>query len=368
MKLQAYVLPSLLALLITASVSCKKDPDDNKPVPVKKPVTTAVFVLNQGLYSGNNASVTMLNKANDSITNDYFSTQNNRALGDTGFDLLVYGSKAYITTNVSSQLEIVDAKSFASIKQISFIENEIPLQPTGIAAWGNYIFVAAYNGTVTVIDTASLLPVKTIPVGLNPESVLAAYDKIWVSNSGGMSFPDYDNSVSVIDPITLTEENRIVVGTNPFTLQADGYGDIYVITRGNYADEKMRLRIIDAEKQILRHTFEDMDAYNFTLRGDTAFLYYYDFMGTGSSKIMTVNVKTDQLISDSFITDGTVIQTPYGIFADPYSGDVYICDARGFVNSGLVYCFAADGKLKHSFTAGMNPTVVRFMSAQETKK
>lgn len=365
MKMKAYspfFTAVALTLLLAANVSCKKEPDDAKPGPVKKPVTNAVFVLNQGSYSGNNASVTMLDKRTDSITVDFFSTQNNRALGDVGFDMVIYGSKAYITTNVSSQLEVVDAKSFNSIKQISFKESDsIPMQPSGIAGYGKYVFVASYNGTVTVIDTASLLSVKEIEVGLNPETVLAAYDRIWVSNSGGMNFPDYDNSVSVINPVTLEEEKRIVVGTNPYALQADGYGDVYVITRGNYADEKMQLKVIDAQRMELRHTFAEIEAYNLSLRGDTAFVYHYDFMGGGGSKIMTINVKTEQVISENFITDGTVIETANGIFADPASGDIYICDAKGFITTGLVYCFTANGKLKTAFSAGMNPVVVRFM-------
>lgn len=352
----------LFMIMAVALASCKKEPDDDDQViPVDVPESKAVYVLNQGSYSGNNASVTLLNLKNQQVTADYFKAQNDRELGDTGADLYIYGSKAYIITNISSQLEVVDAVTFKSIKQISFIKDDVPQQPSAITGFGENIFVSAYDGSVTVIDTATLGVIKVINVGLNPDALLSANGKVWVSNSGGLNFPDYDNTVSVIDPIILAEVNKIEVGTNPYTLQADSYGDIYVITRGNYGDVKMRLKIIDATTQTVKHTFEDFEAYNLTIKGDTAYIYHYDYMGSNGSSIMMLNVKTEEIIRTNFITDGTTIDAVYGIAADPSSDDVYISDAKDFMSPGTVYCFSTEGKLKSSFPAGINPFAIKFL-------
>jgi len=352
----------LLMLISVTLASCKKEPDDDDPIiPVDVPESRAIYVLNQGSYSGNNASVTLLNLENKLVTSDYFKAQNDRELGDTGADLYIYGSKAYIVTNISSQLEIVDAVTFKSIKQMSFIKDAVPQQPSAITGFGSNIFVSSYDGSVTVIDTATLEIVKVISVGLNPDALLSANGKVWVSNSGGLNFPDYDNTVSVIDPIILSEVKKIEVGTNPYTLQADGYGDIYVVTRGNYGDVKMRLKIIDAATQTVKHTFEDFEAYNLTIKGDTAYVYHYDYMGSNGSSIMMLNVKTEQIIRTDFITDGTIIDAVYGIAADPSSDDVYISDAKDFMSPGTVYCFSTEGKLKSSFPAGVNPFAIKFL-------
>lgn len=351
----------MLAGLVVIT-SCKKEPEDednnNPPAPIK---STAIYILNQGSFSGNNASVTMINLENDSITPDYFKAQNDRELGDTGADLFIYGGKVYILTNVSSQLEVVNAVSFKSIKQIPFFNDGVPQQPSSITGYEGNVYVTAYDGTVTVIDTASLEIIKVINVGLNPDAILASGGKIWVSNSGGLNFPNYDNTVSIIDPATLTETEKIVVGNNPYTLQADAYGDIYVITRGNYGDEKMRLKIIDSETKTIKHTFEDFEAYNFTIEGDTAYVYHYDYMGSNGSSIMLIDVKTEQVITDSFITDGTIVETVYGIAADPSSEDVYISDAQSFQGKGKLYRFDKNGILKATFTTGINPVAIRFL-------
>jgi YVTN family beta-propeller protein len=352
-----------IALSVTLIFSsCKKEPDDNDPVvKPEPPKSTAVYVLNQGSYSGNNATVTMYDLETEVITPDVFKAVNERELGDTGADLFIYGSKAYVITNVSSQLEVVNATTFESIRQISFTKDGAPQQPSAITGHGSYIYVAAYDGTVTVIDTATLSTVKVITVGLNPDALLTAHGRIWVSNSGGLNFPDYDNTVSVIDPVTLTEVEKIEVGTNPYTLQADAYGDIYVITRGNYGDVKMRLKIIDAASKTVKHTFEDFEAYNFTIKGDTAYIYHHDYI-LSKSTIMLLNVKTEEIITSNFITDATEFEAVYGIAVDPTSNDVYICEARGsFQNQGKVHRFSTDGKRKYSFDAGINPVGVRFL-------
>lgn len=350
----------ILASLIIIS-SCKKDPDDKEDIKPEPPKSTAVYVLNQGLVSANNASVTMYDLKENTVVNDYFSSQNNRGLGEIGYDLLIYGQKAYIITNISSQLEVVDAVTFKSIKQIPLFDNEDkPMQPSALASHDGKIFISTYKGLVSVLDTISLEITKEIEVGLNPDALLVANNKLWVSNSGGLNFPNYDNTLSVIDLGTLTETGKIFVGTNPYTLQSDNYGDIYVITRGNYSDIKMRLKVIDSESQTIKHTFDEFEAFNFTIKGDTAYVYYYDFIQAKSS-IMLINVKTEEVLTTNFITDGTVVRTVYGIAVDPLSNDVYVCDANNFEGVGKVYCFTPDGKLKFSFDAGVNPVAVRFL-------
>lgn len=352
---------AMLLSIIMIFASCKKEPDENDDnSSVVPPESAAIYVLNQGSFSGNNASVTLYNLKDQSVSPDYFKSQNNRELGDTGSDLCIYGSKAYIVTNVSSQLEIVDAVTFKSIKQIPFFNEQVPQLPSAITAFEGKVYVCAYDGTVTVFDTTTLEPIKVIQVGLNPDAILAAYGKIWVSNSGGLNFPDYDKTVSVIDPVTLTEIKKIETGLNPYTLQADNYGDIYVISRGNYSDTKMRLQIIDATTQKLKYTFEDFEAMNFAIKGDTAYVYNYDYFGSNGSSIMMINVKTEEVISSNFITDGSAIETVYSIAVDPNSNDVFIGDAKGYTNQGMVYCYSNDGKRKYSFTSGINPVAIRF--------
>lgn len=352
-------------LLITTTISlsmalfsCTKEPEPEVEPPAETTtVVTGVYVLNEGIFNANNASLSRFNFEDSLVEKKCFYNANNRGLGDTGSDLAIYGSKMYIVVNVSSQVEVVDATTCKSLKQIPFFDGNKPRQPRKVAFSGSNAFVCSFDGTVAVIDTTTLEVTKFITVGRNPDGIAAAYGKIWVSNSGGLNFPNYDDTISVIDPVSLTEEKKIVAGPNPYTILPDSHGEMYVISRGNYDDLKSRLQILDVATGALKHTFMDFEALSFTIAGDTAWVYNYDY-NSQSSSILMLNVKTEEIISRNFITDGTPIKTVYGIKADPISRLVYITDAMDFGGSGKVYAFDYKGRLKFEFAAGISPANV----------
>ena len=65
------------------------------------------YVLNEGNYGSNNSSLSLLNLTTGSIDNSVFSTANGRGLGDLAQDVVVYGTKAYVTVSGSNTLEVV---------------------------------------------------------------------------------------------------------------------------------------------------------------------------------------------------------------------------------------------------------------------
>lgn len=323
--------------------------------------TIGLYVLNEGLFNMNNSTLTYFDFATKTAHTDFFNTKNGRKLGDTGNDIAIYGKKMYIVVNASSQIEVLDAYTAISIKQIPIFNGNKPRQPRSIAFYKSKALVCSFDGTVAVIDTATLLVENYINVGRNPDGIAVVGNKLYVSNSGGLDFPNYDNTVSVIDLKTQTEIKRIKVQINPYTLNADKYGDLYVVSRGNYNDVPMCLQIIDTQADTLKYTFPNLEVLNFTICGDSAYLYYFDFMNGTSGKIMILDVLNETILSTNFIADGTNLSTPYGIAVDKISGDVFITNAKGFVNKGEVFCFDKQGKKKYSFQTGLNPAKMCFL-------
>ncbi|MBW6490420.1 MAG: YncE family protein [Lentimicrobium sp.] len=342
------------------TTSCKKEPSTPEINPADSTIrTTGIFVLNEGVFNANNASLTRFSFSDSTAETDYFFNKNGRKLGDTGSDLGIYGSKMYIVVNVSSQVEVVDALTCLSLKQIPMFDGNKPRQPRKIAFYGNHAFVCNFDGTVAVIDTTKLETVKFIQGGRNPDGITAAYGKIWVTNSGGLGFPDYDNTVSVIDPITLSEIKKLESGINPYTIHPDNHGNIFLIARGNYGDIKSRLQVMDATSGEMKHTFTDFEALNFIISGDSAFVYNYNW-NAGTSSIRVINTVTLEVANNAFISDGTVIESVYGIAADPFTGIIYITDAGNFTGRGKVHAFSKSGKKLYSFDAGINPSGIVF--------
>ena len=342
--------------------SCKKDTPTEKPI-VVDPETVGFYICCEGLMNGNNGILSYYDVKNNQLHKDYFKTQNQRGLGDTPNDLKIYGSKMYCVVNLSNTVEVMDAATAISIRRISLTaDNGNGRQPRQITFHKNKAYVCSFDGTVVRIDTASLAVETIVECGRNPDGICVSNNKLYVSNSGGLDFGNPDNTVSVIDIETFTEIKRITVVANPGKILADSEGDVYLISRGNYGNISSAFQRIDSQTDEVVQVFEPLNVTNFTICGDVAYLFYnHDYIG--SSWFKTFDCKTEQIINESFISDGTVINKPYGINVNPLNGDVYITDVYNFTIQGDVHCFDKNGKQKFKIeNVGLNPNVTVFLN------
>lgn len=74
------------------------------------------YVLNQGAWSANDASLDRINLGDGTVQRNVFATANKRGLGDIAQDILVYGSKAYVTVTFSNSIETVSLADNTSVR------------------------------------------------------------------------------------------------------------------------------------------------------------------------------------------------------------------------------------------------------------
>jgi len=329
---------------------------------------TGVYVLSEGLFNQNNSTLSWIDFTTgqaDSWTSatgrsfDAFEKVNGRRIGDTANDLLLYGSRLYIAVSESSTIEILDASTCSSLKQIPLSRDGIASQPRRMTAQGGFVYVCCFDGTVTRIDTLTMRADATVQVGRNPDGICHANGKLYVSNSGGLDTQNPDNTVSVIDTNTFTETKRITVRSNPGSIYADGT-DVYVVSRGIFdygtMDYDSRLHQIDTQTDQVTATY-DIPILNMDIVDGKAWFYGYGAGGT----IQILDLSTGQILDSDFITDGTHVECPYSIKVEPTTRKVYICDALDYVTPGSLLCFSPDGRLLYRVQGiGINPNTVAF--------
>ncbi len=339
---------------------CKKN-DTIISEPAISAAPTGAYVLSEGNYGSNNTKLSYYNFASAAVTGDFFLQQNPTmptGLGDTGNDMVIYGSKLYVVLNNSDSITVLKASNAAFIKRIKI---GTFAGPRYAAAARGKVYVTASNNTVTAIDTASLTVVKTITVGNNPEGIAATNNYLYVANSGGFNFPNLDSTISLIDLNTETEIRKIKVGLNPYKVQADAAGNVFVSAYGNYSTIPPSVsKILGNTNLVSTNLGAAFNFSNIRIAGDIAYLYN-NYGGAGTAKVY--NTATGTIVRNEFVTDGTVITTPYGLNVNETNGDVFIADAKNFITTGTVTCFNSAGVKKFSFSVspGVSPNKILFI-------
>ncbi len=264
----------------------------------------------------------------------------------------------YIVVNNSNLLRIASAKTARSIKEITIS------QPRYVEFYKNYALVSSYNGTVSVIDTALLTITKTINVGRSPEQMTVVNGKLFVANSGGLDYPEFDKTVSVVDLNTLTETKKIAVIVNPISVTSDRYNNVYVLSAGNYGGDATHPAVAAGITIINGTTDEVRSKSNVNLGYNVPIMAYGDFVHypTADNKIAMYNARTQTLDRANFITDGTVITSPYALAFDASVGALFIADAKDYSSDGTLYSFNVGGQKQSSITTGINPGSIAFVN------
>ncbi|MBP6609795.1 MAG: YncE family protein [Paludibacter sp.] len=333
--------------------------DPNETVEDVK-VTTGLLVLDQGKFLGNNAGLTYYDLATQLPTTDVFLNKNNRGIGDTGQDMIQYGSKIYVAVYSSSLIEVIDSKSLVSIKTIPMRnEKDAASSPRALASAKGKVYVTLFDGNVAQLDTATLTVEKRIKVGPNPEGCAIVNNKLYVANSGGMQTVK-DSTISVIDLTTFTELKKIKVNLNPGPVVADKYGDIYVISKGNYDDIAGKFQRVQTSND--KVTDIAMPAQYIDIVGDKAYVLSFEYAPDYSviNKVVgTYDIKNETIVSSNILKT-EITKTPYCISVDPTTNYIYVGETD-YKNKGKVNCFDASGNLKYSFSTGVNPAKVLFL-------
>jgi len=321
---------------------------------VAQTFTNGVFVLNEGGFGSNNASVSFLENGAAAATNDIYTTVNptQEALGDTAQSIGFSGTYAYIVLNYSNTVKIVNRYTFEYVATI----NQGLLNPRYIAFHGDKAYVTNWgdgasttDDYVAVIDLATNTITRNIPAAEGVERIITYNDKLYVAHYGGYG---YGNTVSVIDTETDTIETIIPVGDVPNKLVVkDGF--LYVLCGGNPGwsseetdGELVKINLAD-DTVTAKITYEGQHPGNLEIDADDNFYFSNE-----------AKVYKGQLSDNETVTEIATLepQGAYGIYSMALiNNTLYVADAGDYVSPGTVYVFDTAGAAVSNYTVGVIP-------------
>lgn len=338
------------------------------------------YLVNEGNMGSNKCTLDYFDYFTGLYARNFYAERNPnviKELGDVGNDIGIYGSKLYVVVNCSHKVEVLDSRTGTRLGQVDIPNCRYVRFYRGKAYVSSYVGPVlidpdAPKGAVYEVDTTSLKVTRKVSVGYQPEEMEIVDDYMYVANSGGYRVPNYDNTVSVIQMVDFKQVQQIPVGINLHRLKKDRYNKLWVTSRGDYQSRPSRMYVLDKRRGYNQMIVTDTLPFgvsNMAIRGDSLYFYSTEWNNYTQSNTITygiVDVRTKQLVSDNFITDGTEkeITIPYGIAVHPETGDILVTDAKNYVSSGTLYCFDRQGRKKWSVRTGDIPAHITFLKRE----
>jgi len=323
---------------------------------VKLPKTRA-FVMNEGSYDNNDATLMAFDYSNDTVcSTQLILKQNGQRIGDTGMGLTAYDGDLFFSVYGSSYIAKTDG--YGLLKNIFKCDEKMG-QPRNIAANDNNIYVTTYGGYVAKFDAESLTLIDTLKVDANPEQIIVSDGYIYCVSSGWGA----GNTMTKINETRFTVESIYTIESNPQKIIADNNGNIYY----THFDASYNQNIYAFNESDTTSTYIGYGQ-NIVANGNTLYIigstYDENWMQTNifysyNSKTKSVN---EQSFIDSEIEEEIKTANIYAFDRNPYNGDLYIA-TTDYKTSGIIYHFDSKGKLiSKILTGGINPNKIVFLN------
>lgn len=352
---------TFLVLMIAISLTfagCKKEKKTVDPTPEEFSVGKGVFILNEGTFTYANASLSFYDFDKNEVENNLFFRVNDAPVGDVGQSLTMIGNDLYIVVNNSKYIYKVNAKTIKYKKKIEGFNSPRQMLQVG----DNKAYVSDIESPGFWKMDLSTNALTFVDYGSATEAMVKVGNEVFISNWSNYYVTTGSNkTVQVIDCVADTLVATIEVAQEPNSMVVDKNNHIWVSCSGNYMPPcDPAIICIDAAAHSVLHRFDLAEgSYPSGLTVDAAGENIY-FMngGYGSLDIYKMSADATELPATPFIaSQGKVF---YNLKVNPENGDLYVTDAKNYVQNGDLLRYSADGTLLGTFTLGIIPSYMLF--------
>jgi len=344
-------------ILITASLlifmfGCSKTNNPVNPPPSAN--SSGVYVVNEGLFGLNNASLSYKNLEDGTVTNNAYSSANNEnPLGDNANSMTIFGSKGYIAVDNSNKVEIINLDDF---KSFGFIDLGINGSPREIYVKDeNTAYVTSLNSDqVAKLNLQSKTVTTRIDVGSKPEGIKGANGKLFVANSGF----GFGNTISVIDVASDLVVATLQVGLNPRTVLNGLDNFIYVVSSGSFNDTSIFsgiYKIDPAANMVVDSILVKKNP------GEASFTNATTMLVVNNDGVVKVDLPTKS-VSATLLISGMTVNSFFGVIYsiafDETRQVIYCGNPKDFTQNGEVVTFDLNGNETGRFNVGLNPGTI----------
>ncbi len=320
--------------------SCDDKPKPDDDIVIPPPINGSVWIVNEGNFQSGNASLTILDFGENKLYEDAFESTNHRTIGDVFQSVNVINGRAFCVVNNSAKIEVVNPETYQSIATIQgFVSPRYILE----VAPGKAYVTEYYSNRICVVDLNANQLVDSIHVDGWGEEMAVCNQKVYVTNPR-------TGYLYIINPATNTVVDSIGVVKGGVSIQLDAQQKLWVLSKGDAAQNiKPALQRIntfgDTVEQTFTLTSAEGEVSRLRTNASKTILYWL------GKHVYRHSIADAAPSNDPFIR--SVNQNFYGLGVHPISHEIYVADAKDFVQRSDINRYHTDGSLSGFFKAGI---------------
>lgn len=316
---------------------------DKPQEPIKTSATinseSSVFIINEGNYGWNNASISLYDSNSGALVNDYYKQQNsNQALGDICQSITKYNNNYYVVVNNSNKIEVLNNSNFKKSATISGFTSPRYMLPITY----NKAYVSEYYANnIKIVDLNSNTITGNIPCNGWGDQMILIYNKAFITNPKS-------NYCYVVNTTNDAIIDSVNVGIGASSITIDKHSKIWVLSNGNTntVGKISRINPITLQIEITLNFSNGEAPTNLRVNKTHDTLYYLN-----QSNVFQFPITNNSLPTNPLINGGSKLY--YGLGINPKDYTIYVSDAIDYVQKSKIEVYDVNGNFKSSFNAGV---------------
>lgn len=351
-----------VAVWVSLLVLCTGCGDDaTAPHTGVSPLSRGVYILCEGLWKMDNATLSRYNPATETVENNFYQQANpTLRLGDTSNDMVVRGDTTFVTVTTSRTIEIFQTSTGKWLHRIRFSSGKMP-RHIAFAPEGAYVSNFTDNSLAHINPHTFAVLDDAIAAGPAVEGVAYAGGYIFAANSGLGSL-QIDSPMAGTLTVVRAGSNAFVTtldaapNVSELLVSPDGttlYAVAYAVTgRPDLVPTLIEYDVASlAEKR--RWNMPTISSACFSHQSDT--LFFLSEQGVDA-----LDLRTTGSVPHTVVLNDNPNNRWYTLAQHPTEETLWIGNARGYTTEGEVIVADKQGAYKKRFPVGINPTAIVF--------
>ena len=336
---------SINIILFSSFFSCVKLEPEQVNSSVNLNSGSSVLIGNEGNFQYGNASLSIYNKETNEVNNGVYQSLNQSNLGDVLHSMYHVDHEIYLIINNSGKIIVIDDENLIYKREINPLTSPRRILKVNT---GKFYITDIYANKLYVYNSIDE-SIDQIPVNGWCEELIAVNGKAFVCNVS-------NDQVYVIDISSNLLSDSIPIVGKPTCIRQDNLQRLWVLSRGNsQSSTSSNLTLIDPQTNTILKYFpiDNNGTSPSSLRINNSTNQVY-FINKHVYRINNIENTEQEII---WINSG---ENFYNLEIDPYQNDIYVTNAKDYVQNGSVIILDSAGYFKSEISCEIIPKSILF--------